>query len=227
MPTATRIDNRGGPPPRNPAPVRRAPRRRRRVFIGLLVLAGAAAYVTYRVKDPSLPPQRAAIVAAAESQVGYQTDPSDSYCNKFSSYWDAGTEDCGPGLMDEEWCADFAAWAWHQAGVQFTYSLAPGDINAASASFYVWGQNRGLWHPVGSGYVPQPGDVAIYGLNTTTDIAQHVGVVVGVGGHGPDVVNGDGDQTGFSVVERVNDQLRVHVDQHSWALSGYVSPTAT
>jgi hypothetical protein len=34
-------------------------------------------------------PQR--IAAIAESQVGYSTDPSSSYSNKFSAYWDAGT----------------------------------------------------------------------------------------------------------------------------------------
>ena len=30
------------------------------------------------------------IVAIARSQIGYATDPSDSYCNKFSAYWGAG-----------------------------------------------------------------------------------------------------------------------------------------
>ena len=170
-------------------------------------------------------PLRARIVAEAESQVGYSADPAHSYCNKFSAYWGAGVADCGNGNRDEEWCADFAAWAWHQAGVQFTYELSPGNINSASASFYVWGKDRGLWHPVGSGYTPQPGDVAIYGLDTATDVAQHIAVVVGDGDHGPDVVNGDGDQTGVSVVERGTNQLRIHVGQQSWPLSGYVSPS--
>ncbi len=222
----TRIDNRGRPPRRDPAPVRRAPRRRRRVFLGLVVLAGAVFYFVHRAGGSTLSPERAAIVAAAESQVGYTTDPPDTYCNKFSSYWDAGSLSCGPGLMNEEWCADFAAWAWHQAGVPFTYALAPGDINAASASFYVWGSNNGHWHPAGSGYVPVPGDVAVYGLDTANDTAQHVAVVVGVGAHGPDVVNGDGDRTGFSVVERATNQDRVRVGQHTYALAGYTSPTA-
>jgi hypothetical protein len=109
--------------------------------------------------------------------------------------------------------------------VPFVYELAPGDINSASASFYVWGKNRGLWHPVGSGYTPKPGDVAIYGLNTDTAVAQHIAVVTASGSHGPDVVNGDGDQTGFSVVERASDQRRIHVGEHSWPLSGYVAPS--
>ena len=37
------------------------------------------------------------IVAIAHSQVGYATDPSDSYCNKFSAYWGAGAPDCPSG----------------------------------------------------------------------------------------------------------------------------------
>jgi hypothetical protein len=190
-----------------------------------VVLTAAGVYVVHRL-GPHLSPERAAIVSGAENEVGYHTEPADSYCNKFSFYWAAGTDVCGPGLRSEEWCADFAAWAWHQAGVPFTYELAPGDINSASASFYVWGKDRGLWHPAGSAYVPVPGDVAIYGLDTATAVAQHVGVVVGTGSHGPDVVNGDGDRTGFSVVERADNQFHIHVGRHSWPLSGYVSPAS-
>jgi hypothetical protein len=40
---------------------------------------------------------------------------------------------------------------------------------------------------------------------------------------GPDVVNGDGDQTGFSRVETGTDQLQVDVDQGEFILAGYVS----
>ena len=44
-------------------------------------------------------------------------------------------------------------------------------------------------------------------------------------GHaGPDVVNGDGGRTGFSVVETGNDQVQADVGQNDSALDGYVSP---
>ena len=62
------------------------------------------------------------------------------------------------------------------------YQLAPGYLNSDSASFYVWGTDHGTWHPVGSGYVPQPGDVAVYGLDTSAVTAVHVAVVVGTTG---------------------------------------------
>ncbi len=175
---------------------------------------------------PSPSSLRARIVDAAESQLGYRTDPPDSYCNKFSAYWDAGTATCTSGLRSEEWCADFAAWAWRQAGADFTYQLSPGDINAASASFYVWAVGHGTWHPAGVGYTPQPGDVAVYGLDTVTDTADHVAVVTAYtpGARGPDVVNGDGDRTGFSVVETGTDQYRADTQGGGSPLSGYASP---
>jgi hypothetical protein len=129
--------------------------------------------------------------------------------------------------MDEQWCADFAAWAWKQAGAQVSYELAPGFLNAQSASFYVWGMHHGTWHPVDSGYVPQPGDVAVYGLDLTTVTAEHVAIVTAATSDpaAPDVINGDGDRTGFSVVETGSHQAFADVHGHGGRLSGYVSPS--
>jgi hypothetical protein len=177
-----------------------------------------------RLADLSIPDR---IVAIAESQVGYATHPSDSYCNKFSAYWDAGTANCPTGEMSEEWCADFAAWAWQLAGAHFTYGYGSGQINGAAASFYEWGIANGEWHPATTSYVPSPGDVAVYGLRLGADpYAAHVAIVTNdaTGTQGPDVINGDGDQTGFSVVETGNKQTQVHTSQGVSTLSGYVSP---
>ena len=167
------------------------------------------------------------IVAIAESQVGYSTEPSGSYCNKFSAYWNAGTTDCPSGETAEEWCADFAAWAWKVAGVQFNYGYDPGEINGGAVSFYEWGVANGEWHPATTDYVAAPGDVAVYGLSLGTDpSAQHVAVVTDDTPvqSGPNVVNGDGDRTGFSRVENGTDQMQVELGQDGFALAGYVSP---
>jgi len=177
----------------------------------------------------TLSPLRARIVSIAQGQLGYTTDPSNSYCNKFSAYWNAGVDDCGGnGNLDEEWCADFAAWVWKEAGALVAYQLAPGYLNGDSASFYVWGTDHGTWHPAGSGYVPQPGDVAVYGLDTSAVTAVHVAVVVGTTGDNaaPNVVNGDGDRTGYSVVEVGNRQAYADVKGNGAPLSGYVSPSS-
>ena len=168
------------------------------------------------------------IVAIAQTQVGYATDPSDSYCNKFSAYWGAGAPTCPGGETSEEWCADFAAWAWQKAGVAVPYGYGLGDLNAGAVSFYQWGVAHGTWHPADSGYRARAGDVAVYGLVLGSHpSAAHVALVVDdpAGQRGPDVINGDGDHTGFSVVESGSDQFRADAGHHQGALlAGYVSP---
>ena len=168
------------------------------------------------------------IVAIAHSQVGYATDPTDSYCNKFSAYWGAGQPSCPGGEAAEEWCADFAAWAWQKAGIAVPYGYSSSDLNAGAISFYNWGVAHGTWHPADSGYRAAPGDVAVYGLNLGSYAsAAHVAIVVAdpAGQRGPDVINGDGDHTGFSVVEAGTDQFRADTGHHQGALlAGYVSP---
>jgi hypothetical protein len=170
-------------------------------------------------------PQR--ITAIANSQVGYDTEPSSSYCNKFSAYWDAGTPGCPGGELAEEWCADFAAWVWRLAGIRFTYGYHPDEINGAAVSFYEWGVAHGKWHPATSRYVASPGDVAVYGLSLGAHpSAAHVAIVTNdpPGQRGPDVVNGDGDRTGFSVVETGTNQVRADAGPGDSTLAGYVSP---
>jgi CHAP domain len=169
-------------------------------------------------------PQR--IAAIASSQVGYTTDPSNSYCNKFSGFWAAG-DACSNGDNAEEWCADFAAWAWRKAGVRFPYGYGRGEINGAAASFYEWAVARGRWQPATPGYEAAPGDIAVYGLSLgTPSHAAHVAVVVRdlPGRRGPDVVNGDGDLTAYSAVETGGDQRYVTVGHNRYLLAGYARP---
>jgi hypothetical protein len=167
------------------------------------------------------------IVAIAESQVGYSSEPSNSYCNKFSAFWGVGTTGCPRGETAEEWCADFAAWTWQKSGVQFTYGFGPGEINGGVISFYNWGVANDEWHPATSGYTAAPGDLAIYGLSLVAGpTAAHVAIVTEDASDetGPDVVNGDGDRTGFSLVENGTDQRQIDVGDNAFTLSGYVSP---
>lgn len=133
-----------------------------------------------------------------------------------------------PGLRREEWCADLTAWVRLQAGALVTDQVATGDLKSASAGCCLWGVDHGIWHPVGSGYVPQPGDVAVYGLDTHTRVAAHVAVVTGCtpGDRGPDVVNGDGERTGLSVEETGTDQYQADTHGSGAPLSGYGAPNA-
>lgn len=191
--------------------------------------APSAADIAYEdvVKATAISPLRGRIVAIAESQVGYRSNPPNTYCNKFSAHFVSGKSDCGNGNLDEQWCADFAAWVWQKSGVAVTYQYVNGKLNSSSASFYEWGVARGTWHPAHSGYVPRPGDVAVYGLDVPTLVARHDAIVVSYaqGSRGPDAVNGDGDLSGFSVVEIGDDEYKADVTSKSPALlSGYVSP---
>ena len=58
-------------------------------------------------------------------------------------------------------------------------------------------------------------------------VAAHVAVVIGYtpGASGPIAVNGDGDLTGFSVVELAIDEVVADTHPGSAVLSGYVSPS--
>jgi hypothetical protein len=157
------------------------------------------------------------IATVAESQVGYYDSPSGTYCNKYSAYWGAGTSaQCGStGNLYNVWCADFAAWVWRQAGVSFTWGS---DLNSGAASFYSFAVAHGTWHWASSGYAPQPGDAAVYGLNSGGTYADHVAIVIGAG---PDVVNGDWWPTSSNggVVEGFGQTAG-----GGGALSGYASP---
>jgi hypothetical protein len=223
---------------------KRRPRRWAGVLLALCALVGLAvgSYFATRPSDytvlhfhgeavrvPKVPlsPLRNRIVAIAESQLGYVTDPPSTYCNKYSAYWVSGADDCGNSNLDEQWCADFAAWVWERAGVDVTYQYVNGELNSSAASFYEWGAAKGTWHPVGSRYKPLPGDVAVYGLDKASLVAAHVAVVIGYtpGERGPIAVNGDGDLTGFSVVELATDEVVADTHPGSALLSGYVSPS--
>ena len=192
--------------------------------LAALVVAG----LVVENSHSGISPLQARIVAIAQGQVGYHTDPSDTYCNRFSAYWHAGNDTCGNGNRSEEWCADFAAWVWQQAGAEVTYSRHRTTSIPDSASFYIWGLDHGTWHPAGSTYRPRPGDVAIYGLDVAAVTAQHVAIVTAASARAdaPDVVNGDGDRTGFSVVETGTGQAYGDVKGHADRISGYVSPSA-
>jgi CHAP domain len=164
---------------------------------------------------------RSTIVSIAQSQRGVSS-PGSSYCNPYSAYWGDGSSGCVSGWRSNYWCADFAAWVWRQAGVNFTYGWAGSDINAYSASFYSWGLATGNWHALSSGYQPQPGDVAVYGGLSWGGAGGHVGIYVSGPAGAPTVVNGDWGYPGFAdVYEESNES---NTGPGGGSLDGYVSP---
>ncbi|MCU7822099.1 CHAP domain-containing protein [Kitasatospora sp. DSM 101779] len=89
----------------------------------------------------------------------------------------------------EYWCADFAIWAWRNAGLAVT------GLDASAVSFRTYGQNNGTLHTAAS-YQPQAGDAVIYGTGTGSGtVIHHVGIVTSVGADGA-VVTANGDWNG-------------------------------
>jgi hypothetical protein len=178
---------------------------------------------------------RSSIVSITESQdqngsavANNPATTADAGCNPYTTYWGDGSG-CSNGLRAEAWCADFAAWAWRQAGVNFTYGSGASDINAWSASFYFWGQATGNWHPLSSGYSPQPGDAAVYGNLTEASGPGHVGIYVGGSATSPTVVNGNWavnwpNPTNYGVIGQSGES---NTGVAGGDLDGYVSPGTT
>lgn len=113
----------------------------------------------------------------------------------------------------EPWCADFAKWAWDQAGAEVT------GLTAGAISFASYGELGGT---------PQVGDAVVFGVTADRTYAQHVAIVVEV--TGGDIYSIGGDEGSGSPVGN-----KVQQDgPYPWAagpssymgmtISGYVQP---
>ncbi|WP_405010968.1 CHAP domain-containing protein [Kitasatospora sp. NBC_01539] len=87
----------------------------------------------------------------------------------------------------EYWCADFALWAWRNAGFVTT------GLDASAASFHTYGQTNGTLHTAAT-YSPQLGDAVVYGSTRDSEF-HHVGIVTAVNADGS-VTTANGDWNG-------------------------------
>ncbi|WP_037601674.1 CHAP domain-containing protein [Streptacidiphilus rugosus] len=145
---------------------------------------------------------RSAIVSAAVGQIG------DNGCSPNSYY----------GSCSQEWCADFARWAWSQGGVDVS------ALGATVTTFVNYGDNNGTWHDPGS-YTPQPGDAMIFGGSgypTKASGGAHVGLVVSVSGSTITEIGGNQSGTVSEITGTaayIESQL-----EGGYNFLGYVSP---
>ncbi|MEV4191260.1 peptidoglycan-binding protein [Streptomyces toxytricini] len=162
---------------------------------------------------PTASALRNKIVSVARSQVtpkGGRPESSGA-CNKYFAYSDAGRLSCG----QVPWCAAFAEWTWHQAGV----SRVP-DHTLAARGIGKWGKDNGLFHDR-AGYTPKPGDLVIYG-RPDGGTPGHVGVVVAVHANGTiDTVDGNYSDK-VTLVPGLNPATATGNGGNR--ISGYVSP---
>jgi hypothetical protein len=127
----------------------------------------------------------------------------------------------------EEWCADFASWVYDQSGDPFTGGLSSGWRLPAVAEIETLGQQNSTfhWHPAGSNYTPQPGDLAIHAQD---GIVAHVNIFISSNDGVSEYIGGDqpgpgGDDVGQSVVSMVAGYGNWDT-QGSQPIIGYVSP---
>jgi hypothetical protein len=106
------------------------------------------------------------IVAAAEAEVGQAEQPPGSNDSpRIAQYRSATAGNPGPG----PWCAYFVSWAARQAGAPVgDNGQGFGSVDA----LYSWAQRAGRAQPVGSSYVPKPGDLIVF--------HEHIGIVENV-----------------------------------------------
>jgi CHAP domain-containing protein/PKD domain-containing protein len=112
---------------------------------------------------------------------------------------------------NEEWCSDFAKWAWQQAGVTADMTA----IDAGAGSFYDWGAAQDEPLRVDAG-TPVPGDAVVFfppGAIAAPAYADHVGIVTGVNSGGTvNLVNGD-----FLGTSNISVQYNTKVALTGWA----------
>jgi CHAP domain len=109
----------------------------------------------------------AAIVAAAESQIGQSEQPPGSNESPAIAGYREATAGAMPGAP---WCAYFASWAARQAGEPIGSS---GQGLGSVGEIWSWAQSTGRAVANGPGVVPKPGDLIVFG-------DEHVGIVRGV-----------------------------------------------
>ncbi len=117
-----------------------------------------------------------------KSQPGYTSNGSNNFSYAHTGYLIYSQD------RPEEWCADFVSWIFHQAGDP----LSQTDWNISSVANIASIQNpKFTVHNQGSGYIPQPGDIAIHYSNQISPPYYHINIVVAVTGNSVTLIGGD------------------------------------
>ncbi|MER6051309.1 CHAP domain-containing protein (plasmid) [Streptomyces sp. BHT-5-2] len=169
------------------------------------------------VAVPSLMLAAGPASAAPEDIVGVANANLDHHaCDTNSAGQQGYNSSCtGDGGSPENWCADFVAWAWAQAGY---------DVNGLSPA-------AGSFAEYGAGLHPDPhvGDAVVFDYRGNGS-ADHVAIVTAVNGDGSIESTGGNEVTedaATSTVHHDGPYSGAVGDSSYWnmAISGYVSPT--
>lgn len=185
------------------------PRQVRLLTGAVLALLALAGIVAFRPASASAAtPTRQNIASIANAQVGQG-------CSRYLPHG------CDPNLW---WCAAFAEWVWHQAGV----GQVPTTLVARSVG--QWGVDHHVFKPRPSGQMgsPRPGDIVVFG-SPAAATGGHVGIVYSVNSnHTITTINGDYGSGPMPSNNRVVKETINPVTARSGAdnlqISGYVTP---
>ncbi|WP_158821145.1 CHAP domain-containing protein, partial [Streptomyces sp. NRRL S-515] len=118
---------------------------------------------------------------------------------------------CYNGRRTHAWCADFAGWAWAQAGV-----AGRGTLTDMANSFLDYGNKYGT-----RSNTPHVGDAVVYNMNDGTYINDHVAIVTAVSG---DSVTITGGNESNSVKTNTTTNWRVGQSPFGQVITAYISP---
>ncbi len=120
------------------------------------------------------------ITEIARTQIGYAEN---SVGTKYG-YWYT------PSFVNQPWCAMFVSWCANQA--EISTDVIP---KFASCSWGVnWFKTQGRWQDsayYGGDYTPKKGDIVFYRNSGSSNVSDHVGIVVGLNGQYLDVIEGN------------------------------------
>ena len=107
------------------------------------------------------------MVRIAEGEVGQAEQPPGSNDSPRIAVYRSATAGASAG---EPWCAYFASWVAHQAGLPLGEQ---GQGYGYVGDIWSWAERTGRAIPNGPGVVPSPGDLIVFGDH-------HVGIVENV-----------------------------------------------
>jgi len=150
-------------------------------FMSLSTVTQAASYPTTHPNTHKNTGNGAVdITEVAKTQVGYQEN---SVGTKYG-YWYT------PNFVKQPWCAMFVSWCAEQAGISQDILLKFASCSAGVR----WFQQQNIWHDslyYGGNYTPKKGDIIFYRNNGSSNLSDHVGIVLGVNGNYINVIEGN------------------------------------
>lgn len=148
------------------------------------------------------------ITEIAKTQVGYQEN---SVGTKYG-YW------YNTAFVKQPWCAMFVSWCAEQAGISQDVILKFASCSAGVR----WFKEQNIWHDsyyYGGNYIPKKGDIIFYRNGGSSNVSDHVGIVLGVNGNYIHVI--EGNATNESCCEFTTNSARTLNNKF---VIGYASP---